>query len=58
MGSIKSVAPEEDMSCTRPGTADLYSALTGTTYRLFFIVIIGSCKYFEYAGDVITLFSA
>ncbi len=31
MGSTKRVAPELDTSCTRPGTAFLNSALTGTT---------------------------
>ena len=31
MGSMKKVPPLEDTSCTRPGTADLLSALTGTT---------------------------
>ena len=31
IGSMNSVAPEADTSCTRPGTAPLCSALTGTT---------------------------
>ena len=31
IGSMNSVAPELETSCTRPGTAFLNSAFTGTT---------------------------
>ena len=42
IGSMKSVAPEADTSCTSPGTEFLNSALTGTTYLSERVVIIGS----------------
>ena len=46
IGSIKSVAPEDDWSCTIPATCDLYSDFTGTTNLSPLREIIASCKYF------------
>ena len=46
MGSMNSVAPEVDWSCTRPGTLARYSAFTGRTYRSLRTVMMGSCRYF------------
>ena len=53
MGSIKSVAPEDEISCTSPGIAPLCSALTGTTKRSERMVIIGSCSALAYDGEEI-----
>ena len=44
IGSMKSVAPELDTSCTSPGTAFLNSAFTGTTKRSERVVMMGSCS--------------
>ena len=52
IGSMKNVLPEDDTSCTSPGSWLLHSALTGTTKRSERIVTIGSCKIFAYVGDV------
>ena len=45
------VAPEEDWSCTSPGTLERYSAFTGSTYRSPRTVMIGSCRYFCIAAE-------
>ena len=42
IGSTKRVSPVAEVSCTIPGTSDLYSALTGMTYLSERIVTIGS----------------
>ena len=47
IGSIKSVAPEEDESCTIPANSPLNSVFTGTTNLPSRWVIIDSCKNFE-----------
>ena len=44
MGSTNSVAPEEEMSWTRPGMLPLHSAFTGTTNRPSRWVISASCS--------------
>ena len=44
-GSIKTVDPVEDISCTIPETVERYSALTGTQYLSPLIVITGSIRY-------------
>ena len=46
IGSMKYVLPEDETSCTRPGSWLLHSALTGTTKRSERMVTIGSCKIF------------
>ena len=57
MGSMNSVAPEDDWSCTSPGTLERYSARTGSTYRSPRMVMIGSCRYFCMAAERIIWFS-
>ena len=42
MGSMNKVAPEAEISWTKPGTAPLCSAFTGTTYLSWRMVIMGS----------------
>ena len=44
MGSTNNVAPEEEMSWTRPGILPLHSAFTGTTNRPSRWVIRASCS--------------
>ncbi len=46
IGSMKTVEPLDDVSCTRPFTSPLYSAFTGTTNRPLRMVTMGSCRYF------------
>ena len=46
IGSINTVAPLAEVSCTRPGTSLRCSAFTGTTNLSDRIVTIASCKYF------------
>ena len=53
IGSINSVAPLDDWSCTSPFITPLYSALTGMTYLSPLIVTIESCKYLVYADELI-----
>ncbi len=57
IGSTNTVAPEEEVSCTNPGTSPRHSALTGTTKRPSRIVMIGSCRYFCVTGER-TIFSS
>ena len=51
IGSIKTVAPLEEVSCTRPLTSFLHSILTGTTKRPSRMVMIGSCSALAYCGE-------
>ena len=51
------VAPLLLWSCTRPGTLERNSAFTGSTYRLFRTVMIGSCSAFCSAAEWIIWFS-
>ena len=57
IGSIKSVAPEDEVSCTSPLIFARHSALTGTTYRPSRMVTMASCKYFWYDALCIILSS-
>ena len=51
MGSMKKVAPEEDTSCTRPGTSFLCSDLTGTTKRSLRWVMMASWRYLAWLEE-------
>ena len=57
IGSIKTVEPLLDISCTNPFMLARYSSFTGITKRPFLIVIIFSLIYFEYEDECIKLFS-
>ncbi len=46
-GSMNTVAPLADISWIRPGTIDLYSCLTGMTYRSPRMVTTASCMNFR-----------
>ena len=48
IGSIYSVEPLEEMSCTKPFISFLYSSFTGTTYLPSLIVIIESIINFDF----------
>ena len=52
IGSIKSVEPLADVSCSNPFTSLRYSCFTGITKRLFLIVIIGSCIYLLFKNEL------
>ena len=50
MGSMNSVEPVPDWSCTMPGTFARHSAFTGTTYRPLRMVMIASIRYLTVDG--------
>ncbi len=52
-GSINTVAPEDEVSCTSPRTSFLCSIFTGITYRPFRWVMMESCKAVASLADVI-----
>ena len=56
-GSINTVEPDADASCTIPLISPLCSAFTGITYLSPRIVTMGSCKNLEYELDVIKEFN-
>ena len=51
IGSINTVEPELEISCTNPLIWLLYSSLTGITYLSFLIVTTFSWIYFEYVEE-------
>ena len=53
IGSMNTVAPLADVSCTSPGTLARCSALTGMTYRPPRMVMMFSCKYLEVAAECV-----
>ena len=55
-GSINTVEPVLEISCTKPLIWALYSSFTGKTYLSFLIVTTFSCKYFEYVDECKMLF--
>ena len=57
MGSMNTVAPDAEVSWTRPGISPRYSAFTGTTYRPPRWVTMASCRCFWWEVERMSLSS-